>query len=235
MAVTPAEAARIAALRRRMAQRLPVVMLNPDTADPGRILDLVGHGFWEIFLDVESGTIGPDALPRLCGLLRGAGALPLVRPATNDPADIAACLEAGALGIVAPGIESVEDADELARTVAAFGSAEASPLALGILESVLILNEIPRLARVGGIDAYMIGPRDLGRSMSPPLGPGDPQVRATVISLLGQLSREGKAAGTPARPETRDELAAAGCSVFYIHADGLGAADFAALAALAQV
>ena len=230
MAVT--ESDRIASLRARFAARRPVVLLNPDSDDPAAILRLVGQGFREIFLDIESGSVPPESLPTLCETLRAAGAIPLVRPATHHAEDISACLTAGALGIVAPGIASVAVAQAVCDTVAR--SSRADGLRLSIIESVAALPNVTSLAAVDTMDAYMIGPRDLGRSMDPPREPADAEVRAMVKDILGQLARTGKASGTPVVPTRIDELSQAGCSVFYVHAAGLDDAALAQFLALAR-
>src|SRR3569832_1351428 len=67
-------------------------------------------GFDMIYVDLEHSTLTLEATGQICQAAMSAGATPMVRVPANTPENIQSVLDAGALGIIAPGVRSAEEA-----------------------------------------------------------------------------------------------------------------------------
>src|SRR5215831_671601 len=64
-------------------------------------------GFDMIYIDLEHSTLSLEATGQICQAALGAGVTPMVRVPANTPEYIQRVLDAGALGIIAPGVRSI--------------------------------------------------------------------------------------------------------------------------------
>src|SRR5260370_17778101 len=67
-------------------------------------------GFDMIYIDLEHSTMTLEATGQICQAPLGAGLAPMVRVPANTPDYIQRMLDAGPLGIVAPGIRAADAA-----------------------------------------------------------------------------------------------------------------------------
>src|SRR5579862_3375891 len=67
-------------------------------------------GFDMIYIDLEHSTLTLEATGQICQAALSAGVTPMVRVPANTPEYIQRVLDAGALGIIAPGVRSAEQA-----------------------------------------------------------------------------------------------------------------------------
>ena len=67
-------------------------------------------GFDMIYVDLEHSTLTLEATGQICQAALSAGVTPMVRVPANTPDYIQRVLDAGALGIIAPGVRSAEEA-----------------------------------------------------------------------------------------------------------------------------
>ena len=67
-------------------------------------------GFDSIYVDLEHSSFDFDTTGQICMMALEAGIAPFVRVPTNKPEYIARALDGGAMGIIAPDIQSAEDA-----------------------------------------------------------------------------------------------------------------------------
>ena len=67
-------------------------------------------GFDMIYVDLEHSTLTLEATGQICQAAMSAGVTPMVRVPANTPEYIQRVLDAGALGIIAPGVRSAEEA-----------------------------------------------------------------------------------------------------------------------------
>lgn len=146
---------------------------------PAAVLD-AQHGLW----DMASAIAG-------IGALHHAGATPLVRVPLGDFAFVSRALDCGAEGIIAPMINTPEDARRFAdaakyppvgaRSWGPFRAmplqgrsvpteylreANAGTLTLAMIETPTALANVEAIAATPGIDALFIGPYDLSTSLS---------------------------------------------------------------------
>jgi 2-keto-3-deoxy-L-rhamnonate aldolase RhmA len=67
-------------------------------------------GFDMIYIDLEHSTLTLESTGQICQAALSAGVTPMVRVPANTPEYIQRVLDAGALGIIAPGVRSAEEA-----------------------------------------------------------------------------------------------------------------------------
>jgi 4-hydroxy-2-oxoheptanedioate aldolase len=72
-------------------------------------------GFDMIYIDLEHSTMTLDITGQICLAALSVGVAPMVRVPANTPEYIQRVLDGGALGIVAPGIGSAEEARAVVR------------------------------------------------------------------------------------------------------------------------
>ncbi|MCC5936127.1 MAG: aldolase [Lunatimonas sp.] len=152
-----------------------------------------GVGLDFVFIDTEHIALDRSQVSQLCQVLRASGVFPIVRIPQPDPFLACQMIDAGAGGIVAPYLESVDEIRDLvgatkyrplkgARLARILrGEESVAPSLLDYLnqynrnqfcianiESVPALERLEELLSVEGLDAVFIGPHDLSVSMDLP-------------------------------------------------------------------
>jgi 2-keto-3-deoxy-L-rhamnonate aldolase RhmA len=211
---------RVNALKAKLREGRRVVGVLVTVQDP-ELVELFGHlGYDFAFLDAQHGGLTVD---RAKGLIRAAeltGMTPLVRVPRNDASVILEYLDAGAGGIIVPNVASRADAEAAVQAIkypprGRRGAATASRAArygvtqtaaeylaraneetlfVPLLEDREVLDVLPQVVGVDGVDVVLIGPADLALSMGIPGGWSDPRVQAEVDRIAGAA----RAAGRPA-------------------------------------
>ncbi|MBX3081572.1 MAG: 2,4-dihydroxyhept-2-ene-1,7-dioic acid aldolase [Anaerolineae bacterium] len=177
-------------------------------------------GFDWLLIDMEH---GPGDLMSLVAQLQGmngTGAVPLVRVPSNDAVFIKRVLDAGAIGILVPNVQTKAEAEAAYQAckyapdgirgiasgtrAAYFGqdenrwltTANARTLVMIQIESPLAVANLDSILEVAGIDVIFIGPRDLSTSMGYFNDPSQPEVQATIATIEQKTLRAGKALAT---------------------------------------
>ena len=129
-----------------------------------------------VVVDQQHGALEAPTLMAMLQAITGAGSVPLVRVAANDPFAIGQALDLGAAGVIVPLVSSGEEA---ARAVAAcryqpegirsFGALRAGagerPLCLVMIETRAGLERAAEIAATPGLDGVYVGPSDLALSL----------------------------------------------------------------------
>ena len=148
-------------------------------------------GFDTLYVDVEHSSFSLDTTGQICIAALSAGITPLVRVASWDT--IGRVLDGGALGVIAPHIQSAEDARAVVRAAKfpplgersaggglpaleyrSFAATEANPalndatLVAVMVETMAALDQIEAIAAVPGVDLLLIGSNDLTAEMGIP-------------------------------------------------------------------
>ena len=97
-------------LRERLGDGSTVFGTWVNTASPDLVETLGDLGFDCVFLDLEHGEYGTEALPELLRAARAAGCFGVVRTSGVAPHEIGAALDAGADGVLVPNVSSAADA-----------------------------------------------------------------------------------------------------------------------------
>lgn len=160
-------------------------------------------------IDLEHTTISIAQAGRIIRVADLAGCPTLVRLSSHDPAQIKRVLDAGATGIIAP---MVNTADEAAAVVSAatyppagtrgVGLARAQQYGLGFpdylkrmerdlvcimqVEHIDGVNNLEEILAVDGVDGFLIGPYDLSGSLGHPGEFDHPDV-ATAMERVAEI------------------------------------------------
>ena len=161
-----------------------------------------------VVADQQHGALDPAMLMAMLQAIAGAGSVPFVRVAANDPFAIGQALDLGAAGVIVPLVSSGEEA---ARAVAAcryqpegirsFGALRAwsgeRPLCLVMIETRDGLERVEEIAGTPGLDGIYVGPSDLALSLGlqPTLRLEHPPVLEALATVHAACADAGIVAG----------------------------------------
>lgn len=169
-------------------------------------------GFDWVLIDLQHGGMDYETAVEMIRAVDLGGATPIVRAPWNDPGVIGRLLDAGALGVVIPMIQTAEDAR---RAVEAclyppagrrsfgpvrvglrdgpgyFAQANGRVLVIPMIETAEALAEVEAIARTPGVDALFVGPFDLSIALGLPPGDNDGQPAFdAAIARVGAAARD---------------------------------------------
>ena len=175
-------------------------------------------GFDSVVFDLQHGMAASADLPRLLQAVSSSAAVPLVRVPTNEPAMIMRALDAGAMGVIVPMVETAEQA---AAAVSAaryppagtrsFGptraarlhgpayhlQADAEVIVFCMVETRRGLDHLDAIAAVEGLTGLYVGPADLSYAVGvdPRMDSDDAAQVAAVARILAACGEHGIVAG----------------------------------------
>lgn len=177
-------------------------------------------GFDWLFIDMEHGTHDVDGAAQLAMACLGAGVTPVVRVPGHEHYHASRLLDAGAQGIVAPHVDTPEEARRIAqacrypplgrRSVAgaqpqlgfrnvAVGEASRlvneETLVVVMLETPRAIANADAIAQVEGVDVLLIGTNDLCAEMGIPGEFTHPQVEEAYRAVIEVCRRRGRYPG----------------------------------------
>jgi 4-hydroxy-2-oxoheptanedioate aldolase len=169
-------------------------------------------GFDFLVIDCEHGPAEITDLRRHILLAETHGVPVLVRVGSDEPALTLRALDQGAVGIIAPHIDTPEQARALVDAVhypplghrgfatytrtGRFGTVDpsehqarlsAETLVFGMIESPVGVERAVEVIAVPGLDGIMIGAADLRASSAP----GDPDPKVSIRDVNGHLAEQG--------------------------------------------
>jgi 2-keto-3-deoxy-L-rhamnonate aldolase RhmA len=181
---------------------------------------LAAAGFDFFVLDTEHGTASMETVQRLCRSGRSAGIAPLVRVTGISYPLIARTLDAGALGLMVPRVDSGAEARQIVRSAKfppdgerGFGLraaitdysgasvpqtiawSNAETMLMAQVESRQCLDHLDEIAATPGIDVLLIGPNDLSISLGVPGEHMHPVMQEAYRHVATTAARHGIAAG----------------------------------------
>lgn len=175
---------------------------------------LARGGFDWVLIDMQHGCMDYETALAMIRAIDLTPAIPIVRVPWNDPGIIGRVLDAGALGVVVPMIQTPEDAR---RAVDAclyppagrrsfgpvrvgmrdgpgyFGEANARVAVISMIETAEALASVEEIASVPGVDALFVGPFDLSVALGLP--PGDNDGKPAFDDAIGKISAAARRAG----------------------------------------
>jgi len=199
-------------------------------------------GFDAAIVDLEHGPITRAVLPELAAALQGAGLYAIARTADDDPAEIAAVLDAGVDGVIVPHVSSAVEAEAVSQAAKypPDGVRSLNPYVRGtrygadgdlqavnrrtaifvMLESSHGLRQLDEISAVPGVDAIFIGPVDLSASLGFPGQPEHPVVISAVREIFDRLSAAGVCGAIYSpTPEAAARWVSCGASLVALSAD----------------
>jgi len=195
------------------------------TSDDPQLAELFGIASFDYYmLDAEHGLIDPVQALNVIRTCEIVNITPMIRIGSKDPKLVLQYLDAGMMGIMMPGLVTVEEVKMLVDAVKyaplgkrGLGFSRASghmaytstapeyinfsneqTMAIIQFEDDKLLGVLPELCAVEGLDACVIGPRDLSLTMGFPDGPAHPEVQSAIDSAIGIITETGAIAGITA-------------------------------------
>ena len=228
------------AVKRKLAEggtSVGLIVGEFTTTGTARIAAGAGADF--VMFDMEHGGIDIGAAKGLLAAARASGIVPLVRTASTGYHLISQPLDAGALGVMVPMVESAEQArlivasakyppagqrgvgvyypDDLepGGLAATLAKANDELLLIAQIETAAGVEHVDEIAAVDGIDLIWIGHFDLTTSLGAPGLFWTEAHTAAVDRVFEACRRHGKAVGTMANDVTDGlALAAKGFTAF---------------------
>ena len=181
-------------LKKRILNRELTVGSWISLADTGVAEILAKAGFDWLVVDLEHSTISINQAGELIRTIDLAGVPPLVRLTSNDTNQIKRVLDAGAVGIIVPMVNSVSDA-EIAVAATRYGPAghrgvglaraqgygvefgsyferqsnkDDGPIVIVQIEHIEAVHDLEKILGVPNVDGFIVGPYDLSCSMGIP-------------------------------------------------------------------
>lgn len=176
---------------------------------------VAGAGFDWLVIDMEHGSLGRDeAMSHVRAVGHRAAVLVRVPSPASDL--IGWALDAGAVGVVVPRVESVLEvklAEAATRFAAARGAAPSARAAdygraaqyssaadghrlfVVQVETGPALDQVEQIAGLDGVDVLFLGPADLARSVGIPGTAGHPELLAAAQRIADAARQSGKVAG----------------------------------------
>lgn len=209
----------------KLKQGLPVYGVLSTSDDP-QLAELCGTaGFDFYMLDAEHGLIDPAQAVNVIRACEQTDITPLIRIGSKDPKLVLQYLDAGMMGIMMPGLETVEEVKMLVDSVkyfplgkrgmgisrasghTAYAGADApeyiklsneETLVIIQFEDAKLLEVFPALCSVPGLDVCVVGPRDLSLNMGFADGPNHLEVQTVVDQAIAIMKNSNIVAGITA-------------------------------------
>ena len=194
---------------------LMLAVRSSRTADVVRIAHQTGHH--AIMVDLEHSAMPLDTAAQLCATAGDLGLTAFVRVPEREYGAIGRLLDCGAHGIIAPRVETAEEACTVSRACRFAPRGQRSQLtmvpqlgmrpapaqtlnpALDDLTIVQILVETPvgvdnadAVAQLDGVDMLAIGANDLTAELGVPGRYDDPRARDAIAAVAAACRRHGK-------------------------------------------
>jgi 4-hydroxy-2-oxoheptanedioate aldolase len=189
-------------------------------AEPALADIMVRQGFDTVVLDMQHGAYTVESALRAIAAMALAGAPAIVRIPIGDNATASRMLDGGAAAIIAPMVNSVEDARSFAAAVkyrpmgerswgphralalsgldpvAYLAAANDMHLAIPMIETGVALDALDAILAEPGVDGVFVGPSDLSISLSGgTLDPHGGPVQKALDHVAARVRAAGKFAG----------------------------------------
>lgn len=196
-------------------------------------------GFDTFYIDLEHSSFSLETTGQICMAGLALGITPLVRIADTSPQSIGRVLDGGALGVIAPHVESAKDAKAIVDaakfpplgnrgftgslphlrfksfpTKEVFSAMNDATMVVVMIESAEALAQVDEIASVEGVDMLFIGSNDLASSLGIPGELDNKLIRDAYAHSIAACRKHGKSlgiGGLVAYPKLAAEMVALGC------------------------
>lgn len=177
-------------------------------------------GFDAVYVDMEHSVIPESAAAQICVAALSLGITPLVRVPSHDPYYAARILDAGAMGVVVPHVNTADEARGIVaackfapvgqRSVAGSwphlgyrtypaeqvrSAFNANTMVIVMLETPEAIANADEIAAVPGVDLLHIGSTDLCDALNIPGQFGHPKIEQAFATVVAACRQHGKIAG----------------------------------------
>src|SRR6266496_1005121 len=195
------------------------------TSDDPQLAELFGlAGFDFYMLDAEHGLLDPAQVVNMIRACERINMTPLVRIGPKDPKLVLQYLDAGMMGVMMPGLETLDEIRMLVNAVKyppvgkrGMGLTRASgyiatgneavnyinfsneeSMVIPQFEDAALIDHFEEMISQPGVDAVVIGPRDLSLNMGFPDGAEHPEVQQMIDKVVAVCKKCGVTAGITA-------------------------------------
>ena len=211
--------------KKKLTQGQPVFGVISSSTDP-MIAEILGlSGFDYYMIDGEHGPFEPAQATNIVRACEVVDVTPLARLGSKDPKLILQYMDAGFQGIMMPGLDTVADVEMLVNAVKypPFGKrglglgraanymlgdgasqaayveiANQQTMVLPQFEDPALLDVLPDMVQVPGVDGFVFGPRDLSLIMGYADGPNHPEVQTVIDEAIRIIKEAGLIVGITA-------------------------------------
>ncbi len=202
----------------KLKQGAPVYGVLSSSPDPSlaELIGLVGFDFY--MLDAEHGPLTPAQAVDVARACEAVDITPLVRVGPFDMKLVLQYLDAGMMGIMMPGLTTTVQIRQFvqglkyppegnrglgpgrsasymlgtpADQAAYVARANEQILILPQFEEIGLLETLPELTAVPGVDGFVLGPRDLALSMGYADSASHPEVQRRIDDAIGIIRQAG--------------------------------------------
>ena len=178
---------------------------------------VAAQGFDAITIDLQHGLIDQQSMVTMLQAMRASGATPLVRVPSLDAAAIMKALDAGALGVICPMVNTREQAEALVsyvrypptgirsfgptRALISVGAdyarrADGEVMCFAMIETREGYDNLEEIAGTPGLDGILVGPSDLALGLGDgKLQPGLDREEPEMIEAFQRIVSVSRAAG----------------------------------------
>ena len=172
---------------------------------------------WDwLVVDAQHSPVGFETMVNCFRAIQLGGAIPMARVPWLETTWIQRTLDAGALGLVVPMVNSAEEARQVVANmkygpvgIRSSGGSRVSTYIDGeyvrwanenivvivMIETITAARHAEEIMAVPGVDGCFIGPNDLALSMGLDLGNAGDEIEAVMQGILKACKNTGKAAG----------------------------------------
>lgn len=188
------------------------------------LVEIIGHiGFDYALLDAEHSPMDLETCENMVRAADSVNITPIIRIAMNVQQNILRYMDAGALGVVLPMLNTKADAEAVVKSVRYrpegqrglagvrannwgitgpqsdyIKVANEENLVVTQIETMDAVKNLDEILTIPGIDVVFIGPNDLSVAMGYPAQVNHPEVQKMIEGLVKKILAAGKAAGTVA-------------------------------------
>ena len=177
-------------------------------------------GFDWLFIDMEHNSMDIDAAAQLCVAALPSGVTPIVRVPGPESYHATRILDAGAMGVIVPHVDTAEQAHDTVEickfpplgkrsvpgSMPQLGFASLSQadccrilndntLVIVMLETAAAIEAADEIAAVEGIDVLLIGTSDLSADLGVPGQFDHPEIRAAYEGVIAACAKHHKSPG----------------------------------------
>jgi 4-hydroxy-2-oxoheptanedioate aldolase len=181
--------------------------------------EVMAHQGWDtLTVDLQHGVIDYQAMVGMLQAISTTPTVPIVRVPWLEPGIVMKALDAGAYGVIAPMVNTREDAQKLVawtryapRGSRSFGPVRAllyggtdypqqandTVVAFAMIETAQALDNLDAILSVEGLDAVYVGPSDLSLALGckPVFDDVEPPVAQAIEHIVARAAAHGVKAG----------------------------------------
>lgn len=218
--------------KKKLADGRPVTMVNLDHVSSS-LVEALGHlPVDAVMFDCQKGAPDFLDLEDMARAARLVGLTSIVRMRNSDHSLVERIMMRGVDGIIVPRIEQPEQAVRIVEAVrACYPRQHGDKLVIVQVETAELMERLDEAIAIDGIDAFLIGPVDLARSLGHAGDYRCKQMQAVIDRTIKRVRLAGKPVGILTDRTTVAHYAGLGVQLFYEHVNNFlryGADSFSA-------